>query len=98
MERERGREGGERGRERGGERGRGREGGKDGEGRRGKREGRKNRDSIDLYMTLIIHEMLRKTRQQKLRQSNTTLLIQSGHFSKKNWLPQVGLKPMTVSF
>ena len=32
------------------------------------------------------------------RQSNTTQLAQNSHFSKKNWLPRVGLEPTTISF
>ena len=32
------------------------------------------------------------------RQSNTPQLSQNSHFSKKNWLPRVGLKPTTISF
>ena len=31
------------------------------------------------------------------RQSNTTQLARNSHFSKKNWLPRVGLEPMTIS-
>ena len=44
-------------------------------------------------------EMLRKARQGNTieRQSNTTQLAQSSHFSKKNWLPQVGFEPMTFA-
>ena len=58
----------------------------------------------------IVHEqsfqeMLRKARQQEGNnsnatesQSNTTQLTQNSHFSKKNWLPRVGLEPTTISF
>ena len=31
------------------------------------------------------------------RQSNTTQLARNSQFSRKNWLPRVGLKPMTIS-
>ena len=31
------------------------------------------------------------------RQSNTTQLTRNSHFSKKNWLPRVGLEPTTIS-
>ena len=31
------------------------------------------------------------------RQSNTTQLARNSHFSKKNWLPRVGLEPTTIS-
>ena len=31
------------------------------------------------------------------RQSNTTQLARNSNFSKKNWLPQVGLEPTTIS-
>ena len=30
------------------------------------------------------------------RQSNTTQLARNSHFSKKNWLPRVGLEPTTM--
>ena len=52
---------------------------------------------IYMYMTLIIHEILRKTRQgnttqQKDKETHHNSL-QSSYFSRKNWLPQVGLEP-----
>ena len=44
-------------------------------------------------------EMLRKQGNNNTteRQSNTMQHARNSHFSKKNWLPRVGLKPTTIS-
>ena len=47
-----------------------------------------------------IQEMLRKARQQQQhnrKAKQTTQLARNSHFSKKNWLPRVGLEPTTIS-
>ena len=45
----------------------------------------------------LIREMLGNNDNTTERQSNTTQLARNSHFSKKNWLPRVGLKPTTSS-